>query len=256
VTAGGDPPPVAVVTGAAGALGRAIAREFRRRGALLVLVARDEAGLENLQGSLGPEGGCLALVADITRDGAGHQVTGAALGTFGRLDVLVNNAGTEGPIGPLEDVAMEAVLRTYQLNVFAPLRLMQACIVPFRAQGGGRVVNMASGAGLVGTANMAVYSSSKHALVGLTRSVAAELAGSGIAVNAVCPGCVESPMMTRIESDLALQTGASESTFVSGIPAARFAAPGEVANLAAYLAFDAPAYMTGTTLVIDGAMRA
>jgi NAD(P)-dependent dehydrogenase (short-subunit alcohol dehydrogenase family) len=256
VTPGNGAPPVVVVTGAAGVLGRAIAREFRGRGASLVLVDRDESGLEDVYRSLGSETGCLALVADITRDGAGEQVTGAALGRFGRLDVLVNNAGTEGPIGPLEDVAMEAALRTYQLNFFAPLRLMQACIVHFRARGGGRVINMASGAGLAGTANMAVYSSSKHALIGLTRSAAAELAGSGIVVNAICPGCVESPMMARIESELRLRAGVTASPFAAGIPAARFAAPGEVANLAAYLAFDAPTYMTGAALVIDGAMRA
>jgi NAD(P)-dependent dehydrogenase (short-subunit alcohol dehydrogenase family) len=220
------------------------------------LVDRDESGLDEVMRSLASTSGCAAVVADIIDDDAGARVVGAALAKFGRLDVLVNNAGTEGPIGPLEDVDMDAAVRTYQLNVFAPLRLMQACIGHFRGRGRGRIINMASGAGLAGTANMAVYSSSKHALVGLTRSVAAELAGSGIAVNAICPGCVESPMMSRIETDLRQGAGTAAPPFVAGIPAARFADPREVANLAAYLAFDAPTYLTGATLVIDGAMRA
>jgi NAD(P)-dependent dehydrogenase (short-subunit alcohol dehydrogenase family) len=256
VTAGDGAPPTVAVTGAAGTPGKAIAQEFLGRGASLVLVDRDESGLNEVVRSLASAGGYVAVVADIIDDDAGAQVLGAALAAFGRLDVLVNNAGTEGPIGPVEDIAMDAALSTFQLNVFAPLRLMQACIGHFRGRGRGRIINMASGAGLAGTANMAAYSASKHALVGLTRSAAAELAGSGIAVNAICPGCVESPMMSRIESDLRQGGGTSASPFVAGIPAARFADPREVANLAAYLAFDAPTYLTGATMVIDGAMRA
>ena len=102
---------------------------------------------------------------------------------------------------------------------------------------------------------MAAYSSSKHALVGLTRSLAREVARYGISANAVCPGCIESPMMERIEDDLAAITGVSAS-FADAIPAGRYATPQEVAGLVTYLALDAPPYLTGAALVIDGGLRA
>jgi NAD(P)-dependent dehydrogenase (short-subunit alcohol dehydrogenase family) len=251
-----DVQPVVVITGAAGALGKAIAGALAERKASLVFVDRDEAGLEELQEALSSDSSTAIVVADVTAEDAGDMSRNAALGAFGRIDALVNNAGTEGPVGPLEDAPMDEILRVYRLNVFSVISFTKAFMGCFRAQGKGRIINMASGAGLAGSANMAVYSSSKHAVVGLTRSVAAEVAGSGVAVNAICPGCVASPMMTRIESHLAFQQGQSSSSFVPAIPAARYADPAEVANLAAYLALDAPAYLTGAALVVDGAMRA
>jgi NAD(P)-dependent dehydrogenase (short-subunit alcohol dehydrogenase family) len=132
---------------------------------------------------------------------------------------------------------------------------MKALIPHFKAAGAGRIINIASGAGLAGSEFMAAYSSSKHALIGLTRSAARELAPYGVPVNAVCPGVIESPMMDRIERSLEGLTG-RVSSFESAVPMGRYAQPAEVANLVTYLAIDAPLYLTGAALVIDGALRA
>jgi NAD(P)-dependent dehydrogenase (short-subunit alcohol dehydrogenase family) len=126
---------------------------------------------------------------------------------------------------------------------------MRALVPGLRERGGGRIVNLASGAGLAGAELMTVYSASKHAVVGLSRTAARELAPYGIAVNALCPGCVESPMMSRVEQ-------AAGGSFVDAIPAGRYATTEEIADVAAYLALEAPPYLTGAAIVVDGALRA
>lgn len=251
--------PVVVVSGAAGTLGRAIANELAKRGASLVLLDRDGSGIEKLARDLEPAARAEAIRADLTTWDELESAVVAATNVFGGADVVVNSIGTEGPVGPVEELPLAEVMRSYEINVFSVLRLMQLFIAHFKGRDGGRIVNLASGAGLAGTSQMVAYSSSKHAVVGLTRSAAAELASSGIAVNAVCPGCVTSPMMARIEADLGYRAevgAASGALFASSIPAQRYATPEEVANLVAYLAIDAPSYLTGATLVLDGAMRA
>jgi len=244
--------PVVALTGAAGTIGSAIARELARREARLVLVDRDEDALRSLAALRADH---LLLAEDVSAEGAAARVLDAARDRFGRLDAVVNNAGIAGPVGPIEDAPFAEVERVFDVNVLAVVRVLQAVIPHFRARGNGRVVNVASGAGLAGTAYLAAYSATKHAVVGLTRSVAAELARCGVSVNAVCPGCVASPMMGRIEAALADALGAPAS-FEAAIPAGRYARPEEVANLTAYLALDAPPYLTGAAVVLDGAMRA
>ena len=139
------------------------------------------------------------------------------LEVFGRLDAVVNNAGVEGPISPAEDLDLEDVLAVYQVNVFGTLRVMKAVLPTFKGQRSGRIVNVASGAGTAGTAFMAAYSSSKHAVIGLTRSIAREVADHNVLVNAVCPGSVESPMMDRIEAELGRLAGEPVS-FEAAVP--------------------------------------
>jgi NAD(P)-dependent dehydrogenase (short-subunit alcohol dehydrogenase family) len=150
---------------------------------------------------------------------------------------------------------MEQVLDLYQVNVFGVLRVIKAILPHFKERNSGRIINMASGSGLSGTAYMAAYNSSKHAVIGITRSVALEVASDNISVNAVCPGCVASPMMGRIETAMAELVDGSGS-FAAAIPARRYAQVEEVANLVAYLAMEAPPYMTGAALVIDGGLNA
>ena len=162
---------------------------------------------------------------------------------LGSLDVLVNAHGIEGPTGPVTALDPADVRRTFEVNVLSMFWLCGAATEIFEVAGGGRIVNMASGAGLAGGAFTGVYHASKHAVVGLTRSLARELGPLGIAVNAVCPGFVESPMVDRIVSalgDLDLPT-----EYAHTVPMGRYADPDEVAETVRYLACEAPDYMTG-----------
>ena len=248
--------PVVIVTGAAGRLGSGIADALADRSARLVLVDVSADTLAAQVELLSGRTEVATLTADATGADAPRAAFDAAVERFGRVDALVNNAGAEGPIGRTEDVALDEVRRLFDVNVFALLAFGSEAVRRFRAQGRGRIVNMASGAGLAGTAYMAAYSASKHAVVGLTRSLAREVADAGIQVNAVCPGCVDSPMMERIEARLGDVAGTGPASFVSAIPAGRYCDPSEVGALVAWLALEAPDYVNGTTQVIDGALRA
>lgn len=240
---------VVLVTGAAGRLGVAITAALAARGARLVLVDRVVSDV--------PAGAdAVTLELDATADGAAVAALRSALERYGRLDALVNNAGVEGPVARAEDVPLEDVRRVFEVNVLALLAFSGAAMRHFRAVGAGRIVNVASGAGLAGTGMMAAYSASKHAVVGLTRSMAQEAGPAGIAVNAVCPGCVDSPMMARIEAQLGALAGTGPTSFVTSIPMGRYADPAEVAETVAWLALEAPVYITGTAMVIDGGLRA
>jgi NAD(P)-dependent dehydrogenase (short-subunit alcohol dehydrogenase family) len=239
---------VVLVAGAGGELGVAVVERLRGRGATLVLADVDSKSLERMRDS------DLAVATDL-RDGEQVELlVGRAIDAFGGVDAVVNGAGAEGPLAPLEEVSMEELVNLYDVNVFGPFRLLKALLPHFKERRKGRIVNVASGAGLAGTEYMTAYSSSKHALVGLTRSLAREVARDHIAVNAVCPGCIESPMMSRIEQRMSRFAG--KWSFVEAIPAQRYATALEVAEVVAFLALDAPPYLTGAAIVIDGALRA
>jgi NAD(P)-dependent dehydrogenase (short-subunit alcohol dehydrogenase family) len=221
-----------------------------------VLVDLSAEGLATEASTLSGRADVVTVVADATAPDAPADVFDAAIERFGRVDAIVNNAGAEGPIAHLEDLDLDDVRRLFEINVLALLAFSAEAVRRFRPQGRGRIVNMASGAGLAGSAGMAAYSASKHAVVGLTRSLAREVADAGIQVNAVCPGCVDSPMMERIEARLGELAGTGPASFVSAIPAGRYCDPAEVGQLVAWLATEAPDYINGSTQVIDGALRA
>ncbi len=247
--------PVVLLTGAAGQLGTAVARALAERGAALVLVDRAEGPLAALEAELS-DTRMQCITADVTGVDAASSAVRAALDRFGTIDALVNGAGVEGPIGRVEDLDEASLRLLFEVNVFALIRFSGTVMGHFRQRGAGRIVNIASGAGLRGTGFMAAYSASKHAVVGLTRSMAREAAGAGISVNALCPGCVDSPMMERIEARLGELAGSAPVSFLADIPAGRYAEPSEVAGLACYLALDAPSYVTGAALTIDGGLGA
>jgi NAD(P)-dependent dehydrogenase (short-subunit alcohol dehydrogenase family) len=251
-----SPAPVVVVTGAAGRLGSAIGAALAARSARLVLVDLSADGLAGQASALSNRTEVATAALDVTAATAPFDAFDAAVERFGRVDAIVNNAGAEGPIARLEDLGLGEVRRLFEINVFALLAFSAEAVRRFRPQGSGRIVNMASGAGLAGSAGMAAYSASKHGVVGLTRSLAREVADAGIQVNAVCPGCVDSPMMERIETRLGELAGTGPASFVSSIPAGRYCDPAEVGELVAWLAIEAPDYINGSTQVIDGALRA
>jgi NAD(P)-dependent dehydrogenase (short-subunit alcohol dehydrogenase family) len=225
------------------------------RGSRLVLADIDPVALQSVADGLRSSSTVITQEVDVVSDGGVASLLDASLREFGRIDVCINNCGLEGPVKFIEDLDLDEVLNVYQVNVLGAMRLMKALVPHFKAQGAGRIVNIASGAGLAGSELMAAYSSSKHALIGLSRSVARELARYNVPVNAVCPGVIASPMMTRIERALEERTGRPAS-FENAVPMGRYAQASEVANLVTYLALDAPLYLTGAAIVIDGALRA
>ena len=251
--------PKVLLTGAAGHLGRRIATRLASSGCRLALCDVDAARLAVLAAELTGEatagdGRVVSIPADVTDETDARAAVRDAQESLRGLDVLVNAHGIEGPTAPVEALDPDEVRRTFDVNVMSLFWLCGAAAEIFKSAGGGRIVNMASGAGLAGGAFTGVYHASKHAVVGLTRSLARELAPAGILVNAVCPGFVESPMVDRIVSslgDLDLPTD-----YRSAVPLGRYADPDEVAEAVRYLACDAPEYMTGDYLVLDGGLRA
>ena len=270
--------PGVLLTGAAGHLGRRIAIQLASAGAGLAICDVDDVGLARLAAEIagrdaagGKQEGTtsdrsataradrgdttvVTVAADVTDEAAARAAVRTAAERLGGLSVLVNAAGTEGPTAAVEDLAPSDVRRTFEVNVFSMFWLCGAAARIFKDAGGGRIVNLASGAGLAGGAFTGVYHASKHAVVGLTRSLARELGPAGIAVNAVCPGFVESPMVDRIVSalgDLDLPT-----SYEHMVPVGRYAYPDEVAETVRYLACEAPEYLTGACLVLDGGLRA
>lgn len=247
--------PVVVVSGAAGTLGRAVVEAIVARGARVSLTDQSIASLDNLGDDISAST-VLVLAADLRDSGAPEVIFSSTFEVAGRIDAYVHVAGIEGPVGGVDAVEGHALLDVFDLNVFAAFRTLAALLPYFRTSGSGRVVNIASGAGLAGVEFLSPYSSSKHALVGLTRSAARELAADGISVNAVCPGCVESPMMERLEAALEQVPPEQSHNYRDAIPARRYAEPAEIANVVAYLALEAPLYLTGAAIPVDGALRA
>jgi NAD(P)-dependent dehydrogenase (short-subunit alcohol dehydrogenase family) len=248
--------PSTLVTGAGGLIGAAITRNLAARGRPLVLIDQDYDALERLAAEVADLASpVLTVRADVTSD---DQVDGAvsrAIGDFEVIHACVNAAGIEGPVAPVDTLDLADVARVYDVNVLSIVRTTKSLMPHWRARGGGRIVNIASGAGMGGVAYMAAYSSSKHAVVGLTRSLALETARDHVVVNAICPGPVDSPMVNRIEEQLEALSGEHVS-FRDAVPLQRYADASEIANMVTYLVHDAPDYLTGAALVIDGGLRA
>jgi len=242
----------ALITGAGGHLGRRIARLLAARSFALAINDIDERSADLLANSIA---GSVAFPADVSDDEAASQLVSAATDRLGPIDVVINCVGVEGPIGGIEDLAPAAVRHVFEVNVMSMFWVCKAVVPGMKERRKGRIVNLASGAGLAGGALASPYHASKHAVIGLTRSLARELAPHQVAVNAVCPGYVESPMVDRLSLAEAEATG-SPSDVLGTIPIGRMADADEIATTVAFLAVEAPLYMTGTCLVIDGALRA
>ncbi|MCC6645867.1 MAG: SDR family oxidoreductase [Polyangiaceae bacterium] len=241
----------ALVTGGAGGIGRAIARALRDAGAEVIVTGRDPGALTRLADELG----VATRELDLT-DRAAIAALGAALGV---VDVLVNNAGVaeSAPLARTSDATWDAALA---VNVTAPFALCRALMPPMMARGWGRVINVASNAGLVGYAYTSAYVASKHALVGLTRALAKEAGASGVTVNAVCPGFVDTPMTARSAANIADKTRGTEdearARLASLTPQRRLFSPDEVAALVLTLASPASAGISGAAIPLDGGQTA
>jgi NAD(P)-dependent dehydrogenase (short-subunit alcohol dehydrogenase family) len=244
----------ALVTGAAGTLGTHIVGALAARVDAIAINDIDADAADRLRRAVSE---CEAAVfpGDVADPAAASTVVGSVVDRYGAIDILVNAAGIEGPVAAVEDLVPEDVIRVFEVNVLSMFWMCSASVPGLKDRAAGRIVNIASGAGLAGGALTSPYNASKHAVVGLTRSLARELGPFGIAVNAVCPGYVASPMVERIATREAQITGRLPD-YSAAVPMGRFATPGEVAATVGFLAMDAPAYVTGTCLVLDGGLRA
>ena len=248
---------VAVVTGAGGGIGRAVSLALARAGAKLsVIDLKPEPGEETVRLIRQQGGEARFICADVSSSDGVENYVRETVAAYGRIDVLMNNAGWEGVIKPITEYPDDVFDKVFAINtrgVFLGLKHVLRIMI---AQKSGAIVNTSSGAGLTGTPNMVAYCASKHAVLGLTKTAALEVASHGIRVNAVCPGPVATPMMVSIEEGLS--PGAPHlwrKQRFERIPDGRYAEPEEVANLMLYLASDMASHITGQSVVIDGGLR-
>ena len=249
---------VALVTGGGNGIGRATCVAFARCGAKVVVVDRDGAGAQATAGIIRQNGGdAVAVTADVTRSADVKAYVKAAIDNYGRIDCFFNNAGIEGKLAPTaeyDEAMFDAVIGVNVKGVFLGLRHVLPEMI---RQGSGAVVNTASVAGLTATPGMPAYVASKHAVIGLTKTAAGEVARQGIRVNAVCPGPVDTRMIHALESQLnPANPQAVGDRYKNAIPSGRYTTPEEIANVVLFLCSDLAANVTGAQWVVDGGRTA
>jgi NAD(P)-dependent dehydrogenase (short-subunit alcohol dehydrogenase family) len=238
---------VAIVTGGGSGLGRACAHALGRAGAAVLVADVDEdGGTETVSGIDGP---AAFLRVDVTEQDEVAGMVEGAVERFGRLDIAVNNAGMTGVSAPTADYTLDDWNRAIALNLTGVFLCLKHEIPAMIASGdGGAIVNMASGAGLVGFAGLPAYVASKHGVVGLTRAAALEYVKAGIRVNAVCPGSTRTPMLEGFmggNPDI-------ERAMTAGVPLGRLGRPEEIAEAVVWLCSDAASFVVGHAMAVDG----
>ncbi len=240
--------PVVLLTGSLTGIGRASALALAREGARLVVSGRHEETGQALAKELRATGTEAEFIrADVRDDAQVRALVDSTVARFGRLDAAVNNAGTEGTPGPVTDQTAASYAATFDTNVLGVLLSMKHEIRAMQQQGSGSIVNISSVLGKVGTAGAAVYVASKHAVEGLTKSAALEVASLGIRVNAVAPGPIDTGMLDRFAG------GAhGKSRMAAHVPLGRVGNPEEVAAAVVFLALGNSSFVTGHSLSVDG----
>src|SRR6202048_4055197 len=240
--------PAVLITGALTGIGRATALAFAREGARIVVSGRhDDKGnalVSELQ-EIGAE--ATFIKSDVRHDDEVRALVDETVKQFGRLDVAVNNAGTEGKPGPLTDQTPESYAATFDTNVLGTLLSMKHELRVMLPQGSGSIVNVSSTYGRAGAPGAALYVASKHAVEGLTKAAALEAAGSGIRVNVIAPGPIETGMLNRFTG-----TDERKAGLIAGVPLKRVGRPEEIAQTIVFVASDKASYITGASIAVDG----
>jgi len=238
----------AFVTGAGSGIGRASALCLARAGASVMIVDLDGSGLDETAAMIRKTGGAVhPAVVNVTDPQSVSAAVAECVATFGTLDVAHNNAGVTHDATPFADLPLAAAQRVMDVNFWGVFHCMQAQIRQMLAQGGGAIVNTASGAGIVATPQYATYCASKHAVIGLTKSTAAEYAAQGIRINSVCPGYVETPMTDPQRTD-----AATRAAIAAAHPIGRVAQPEEIAEAVLWLASARSSFAVGLNMLVDG----
>ena len=248
---------VAVITGAAGVIGSAAMRLLAERGAQIVAVDRRPEDLQAATLDLPASAHALAVTADVTREDEVAGYVRAAIDKFGTIDVFYNNAGIEGDIAPITRYSLEAFRKVIDVNVVGVFLGMKHVLPVMLKQNKGSIINTASIAGLTGATEIAAYTASKHAVIGLTKSAALECTATGVRVNCVCPGLIDSRMLSAIiEGRNPAKAPVANDKIVERIPARRLGQPSEVASIVAFLASDEASYVSGSAYTVDGGRTA
>jgi NAD(P)-dependent dehydrogenase (short-subunit alcohol dehydrogenase family) len=244
---------VVLITGALTGIGRATALAYAKQGANIVVSGRrDEAGQALATELRGLGAQAEFIRADTRHDDDLRALVDQTVARFGRLDVAVNNAGTEGAPGPVTEQTAAIYASVFDTNVLGVLLSLKHEIRVMQAQGSGSIINVSSVLGHVGFPGTSVYTASKHAVEGLTKAVALEVAATGIRVNAVAPGPVETPMLDRFTGGDAN----AKAGFLQVVPAKRAATADEIAQTILFLGSDKAPYITGQSFAVDGGMLA
>ena len=244
--------PVILITGALTGIGRATAFAFAKEGATVVASGRREAEGKALEAELRSLGAEAAFIlADVRHEDEVRNLVEQTVARFGRLDVAVNNAGTEGKPGPLTEQTSESYAGMFDTNVLGTLLSLKHELRVMQPQGSGSIINVSSTMGGRGAANLALYTASKHAVEGLTKSAALEAATFGVRVNAVAPGPTETAMLDRLTG-----TPDRKAAFYAAVPLKRGAKPEEIADAIGFLASDKASFITGQVIRINGGKTA
>ena len=246
---------VVIVTGASGDIGSAAARRFAAEGACVVAVDRVDSTVVAEISAAG--GKAMAVIADVSQERCVERYVAACLAMYGRLDVLFNNAGIEGDCSPIGDYSTAVFDQVMAVNVRGVFLGMKYAVPAMIETGGGSIINTASVAGISGAPGFTAYSASKHAVIGLTKSVAKQHGVDNIRVNAICPSAMTGTMMTAIEEKIQPDNeGAVAKSLRQTIPLGRYAQPEEIVSTVAYLASDEASFISGGVYTIDGGLSA
>src|SRR5246500_1197209 len=243
---------VVLITGALTGIGRAAAIIFAKEGAHIVVSGRrDKQGQDLVAELQGLGAGAIFVRTDVRKDEDVRNLVDQAVKRFGRLDIAVNNAGTEGLRGLVTEQTAESYAATFDSNVLGVLLSMKHELRVMLPQGSGSIVNISSTYGSVGAPGASVYVASKHAVEGLTKSAALEVAGTGVGVNVVAPGTTDTGTLTRFTF-----TNENKAALVSTVPVKRLGRPEEIAEVIAFVGSPTASYMTGPSIPVDGGMLA